>query len=79
MAPPNARNIFYFDHLNPRRAQPGNQVAVIRTDERRVRLLRRTKPRLHSQMYLDASTLKPASATLGEFGWLGNLTHPKQV
>jgi len=44
-----------------------------------VRLLRGTKVGLYAKMKLHTAARKPASATLRQFRWLGNLYHPNQI
>ncbi len=79
MTPPNPWNIRRVGHFNPRRPQPGNQPIIVRTPKRRMRLLRRTKILLHSQMHLHAPALKPASSALSQLGRLRDLTHPEHA
>ena len=63
--------------LPPRTGAPGK----LRSHGKQggMRLLRRAKILLHAEMNLHFTTFEPASSTLSEFRWLGNLGHAKQI
>ena len=79
MTPPHSRNIPILDCVDTRSLQPRHQPVVIRAPQPRMRLLRRTKLLLHSQMNLHRPTLKPAPAALRKLRWLLQFRHPEQL
>jgi len=79
MTASHARNTFVINNFNSHSSQSSHQPAKIPTPQCRVRFLRRPEFRFHSQVYLNFAAAKPNAASLGEFGWLGNLGHTHKV
>ncbi len=75
MAAPHFRNAFVFCHFDSRRAQARSKLPIIAASQSWMRLLRRTKILLHTQMKLHAAAGKPASAALGQLWRLRHIHH----
>jgi len=79
MASPHAGNHFVLIYLNARRTKPAREFVEIAASQSWVRLLRRTKIVLDTQVNLHSSALKPASSALRQLGRLRNFPHPQQI
>ena len=77
MRSPNSRNIPILQYLNSGRSQPRHQPVIIRAAQSRMRLLRRTKLLLDSQMNLHHATRKPTPTTFRKLRRLRQLSHPQ--
>jgi hypothetical protein len=75
---PDAGDCGVLDHFHAGDLQSRGESVVVDAAERRMRLPGRTKLGLDAEMDLDDSALKPASATLLEFGGFLNFDHAQQ-
>ena len=72
-------NVGHFDDGHRGLGKTLQKISVVTAMQGGMRLLRRTKIFLHTQMNLHFTTFKPASAALRELRRLGNLAHAKQI
>src|SRR6185369_11456166 len=72
-------NVVHFRNFHCRLGQAHQESCVVTATQGGMRLLRGAKILLHAEMNLHFTTFEPASSTLSEFRWLGNLGHAKQI